>query len=118
MKPRCAALVSYVGQFTPDQCSNTATKGEFCGIHHPDAVARRKAKSVAYHEKHMAHEAMAHDMKRRQRDRAERIEAQLLATQDLLCDLRGYLALAHRLQLVARIDAHLQSTINVLKEVK
>lgn len=44
---RCKAMVYHAGAWREFQCEKKATRDGYCGIHHPDAKAARKAKSDA-----------------------------------------------------------------------
>ena len=59
MTARCAGSVWVDSRMGRAACSARATRDGFCGIHHPDAVAKRKAKS----DQHYAAQRLKNDAK-------------------------------------------------------
>ena len=59
MTTRCTGSVWVDSRMGHAPCSNRATRDGFCGIHHPDAVAKRRAKS----DQHYAAQRVRDDVK-------------------------------------------------------
>lgn len=54
MSEHCKERVMDSTGWHPYPCSKPAKRDGYCGVHHPDAVARRRAKSYALHARKMA----------------------------------------------------------------